>query len=234
MNEFDRKLLNAVLNHDIEEVKEAIAQKCVDVDSVDEFGFSPLYFAVFHNDEEIVKLLLEAGANPNKSSRYFTPLECAINKNNEPIATLLLEAGADVNQSSHFFSLINRCGSRNNMPMVRLLRKYGAKWDLMAIISIFFVNPIKNYFAIPIVNFLKRFFKDLDVEEWTYLMQIAGVHIAGVIPLSLIFGYCFGIIIGGEKFNLLHLFVLWGLSVIGYLVGIFFVKWWFERNKKEE
>jgi ankyrin repeat protein len=60
--------------------------------------YTPLHYAAQDGREETVRILLEAGANPNANDEAHigkTPLESAIEARSLPIVNLLLEAGAD-------------------------------------------------------------------------------------------------------------------------------------------
>src|SRR5262249_10861829 len=61
-------------------------------------GMTALHWATYHDDEEIVKGLLAAGADPKAANRYqISPLSLGCTNGNTAIVTLLLEAGADPN-----------------------------------------------------------------------------------------------------------------------------------------
>ena len=64
-----------------------------------DYGFSPLHFAVSNNSPQKVELLLNLGANVNAKSHYgFTPIFHAVSQTGDlKIVNLLLEAGANVN-----------------------------------------------------------------------------------------------------------------------------------------
>ena len=69
----------------------------VDINEVDEDGWSALFHSVSKNNVNFVDCLLENGADPNicdNSNR--TPLHEAVGEDNKTIAALLIEAGADV------------------------------------------------------------------------------------------------------------------------------------------
>jgi uncharacterized protein len=60
------------------------------------FGVAPLHSAVAANQYDIVKLLLDAGANPNAvQQKDITPLHSAVHLGNAQIVSLLLAHGAD-------------------------------------------------------------------------------------------------------------------------------------------
>ncbi len=63
----------------------------------DEDGRTPLHMAVFNGSEEIVELLLSAGANPNaQDKKGVTALNTARSFNGlESICRMLIAAGAD-------------------------------------------------------------------------------------------------------------------------------------------
>jgi uncharacterized glyoxalase superfamily protein PhnB len=62
---------------------------------------TPLHLAVLKNRPQMVKLLLELGADASaKDGRGYTPLGLATPKTNEAIAATLIAAGADPNEQS--------------------------------------------------------------------------------------------------------------------------------------
>ncbi len=80
-----------------------------DVNRVDIFGNRPLFTAAYQSDTELIRLLLEGKADPNKlctrteklpTKNYewtFSPLHICIEKGNLEAVQALVEAGADVN-----------------------------------------------------------------------------------------------------------------------------------------
>lgn len=102
----------AVRNNDIQTVTIMLARDKTlasrTSEGVHEF---PLGLAVRNGNVAIVKMLLQNGADPNKSSRavdFFVPLGQAIASNNSEIARVLLDAGANVNQRINGLSRYNR------------------------------------------------------------------------------------------------------------------------------
>ncbi len=91
-------------------------------------GVTVLHYAVFINDQERVKLLIEKGADVNaKDIDSTTLLMAATDNNNMEITKLLVENGADVNAKDRsgdiaiFYAALN-----GNMEMVQYLIENGA------------------------------------------------------------------------------------------------------------
>ncbi|CCX32295.1 Similar to Ankyrin repeat and KH domain-containing protein 1; acc. no. Q8IWZ3 [Pyronema omphalodes CBS 100304] len=57
---------------------------------------SPLEHASDHGDVEMLRLLLEKGANMNMVKQSWTPLHKAVEDGNRPVVEVLLEFGADI------------------------------------------------------------------------------------------------------------------------------------------
>ena len=69
-----------------------------DFNKVDQTGWYPMHRAIMLANIEILKKLLQKGANPNLNVKgYFSPLCKAIFEGKEQIVTFLIENGADVN-----------------------------------------------------------------------------------------------------------------------------------------
>ena len=79
-------------------VRQAIRKSGVDIDTPSSWGTTPLiYAAMMHDDPEIVRILLEAGADVNAvDSGGYTALMEAVLNSNTPMVSLLLAHGADV------------------------------------------------------------------------------------------------------------------------------------------
>lgn len=95
---YDQSLFTAAKQGNIVAVKELI-NKGADINFVCETsckGWTPLMIAAAENHIDVVKFLLEKGANPNVQNQYGrTALHFAVNYSFEPIVNLLLENGAD-------------------------------------------------------------------------------------------------------------------------------------------
>ncbi len=83
----------------VEIVKELLETTEINVNHTNTVGWTPLLEAIVLNDggqkqQEIIRLLLEYGANPNMSDKYGkTPLTLAKEKGYAQIAAILQEAG---------------------------------------------------------------------------------------------------------------------------------------------
>ncbi|MES9943255.1 MAG: ankyrin repeat domain-containing protein [Candidatus Thiodiazotropha sp. 6PLUC2] len=91
-----------------------------------EQGENALHYAVFWNEPNILRALINEGINVNASGEDgFTPLHEAVEQKNENIVTILLEGGADT-------SIKNDLGERpidiakqyNLINIIKVLSKY--------------------------------------------------------------------------------------------------------------
>ncbi len=72
-----------------------------DVNAVQPDGMTALLWAAYYDETDVVRLLLNAGATPNVSSRYgITPLIQAAMNGNDEMISMLVDAGADVHAST--------------------------------------------------------------------------------------------------------------------------------------
>ncbi|MCK5690922.1 ankyrin repeat domain-containing protein, partial [Myxococcota bacterium] len=126
----------------LNEVNREIVEGAV-VNSVTKEGFHALGMALYSENLEMVKALLEKGANPNKRFRKINGLIYAAQVWNDKLGRLLIEYGADVNKSDaygnvplHFVSSDSRTdseeapragwGPRKREDLLRMLLKHGA------------------------------------------------------------------------------------------------------------
>lgn len=135
----NRALFEAVKKGDIEQVKSLIIDGA-DIDAkwddtctkeerknaqardIDE---TPLCYAANTNNLEIVKFLVEAGADVNEG--YFTPLVLAVENNNMEITKYLIDHGADINPQRDWGPLQAAVyNNESNIEMVRFLLDKGS------------------------------------------------------------------------------------------------------------
>ena len=96
----EHKLHDAMYHGDAHEVRRLISTKMLDVNCVKGWDAStPLSEAACNGHYEIIQLLLNSGADPNKANTItgFTPLHWATIEDNIEVAQLLLDSGADPN-----------------------------------------------------------------------------------------------------------------------------------------
>lgn len=93
-------------------------------------GFTPLGFAVFFSQPEIVKALLDAGADVNLPSREtmkVTPLASAAAAKQTEIARVLIANGANVNaRAAGGHVPLHEASANGNVELVKLLIDSGA------------------------------------------------------------------------------------------------------------
>ncbi len=79
----------------VKKVKELL--KKIDVNSTDKYGWIPLHDAAMQGDPQIVRLLINAGANINAQDKEekWTPLHDAVRMNHPQIVQMLLDTGAN-------------------------------------------------------------------------------------------------------------------------------------------
>ncbi|MCI4669279.1 MAG: ankyrin repeat domain-containing protein [Bacteroidia bacterium] len=103
------------------------------LDQKNKFGMSPLMFAILHAQKEMVKALLEAGANPNIPHEFATtPLMMSIVLEHENIEVLLLakeELQLDLQDQAGATALIYAIQRLREDSVSRLLEA-GANPDL--------------------------------------------------------------------------------------------------------
>lgn len=92
-------LMKAVQANDVARVKKLIAEHA-DVDELDPNGDAPLVMAAYLGHDEIVRLLLDAGADVGAvdPSMHATALHAAAYAGRTGSARLLIEGGVDINR----------------------------------------------------------------------------------------------------------------------------------------
>jgi hypothetical protein len=120
-------LANAILEEKLEQIY-VYLQNRVDVNELDEYGFTPLIEAAIADNTEIAKLLLGYGADPNlQDMTGGTALHWAAENNNMTLARLLLKRGA--NPNAYTFAgqpVMTMPLLRGQQPFKKLLQNAGA------------------------------------------------------------------------------------------------------------
>ena len=111
------------------EVREVLSSGMVNIECTKMYKITPLFFAVESGFNDVVKLLLEEGAEPNCQTLSYvngwTPLHLAAAKGNQEVAQLLLDGGANINMEDGLGENIplHRAG---NQSMAKLLLDRGS------------------------------------------------------------------------------------------------------------
>lgn len=113
-----------------EQVQFMVDQKPDVINELSSHGFYPLGIASHFGKEDIVRILLRNGANPNSSSQngyQVFPIHSALSNGQNTIAKMLIEAGAEVNvlQSSRV-SPLHLAAQQGNIDMIIVLLEHGA------------------------------------------------------------------------------------------------------------
>lgn len=77
-----------------------LLEKGAKVDVGDDYGYTPLYYAIWSNDEESVRMLIAAGADVDKRPSQrdpYNPLFYAVWMDDANLVKAFIDAGADVN-----------------------------------------------------------------------------------------------------------------------------------------
>ena len=123
------QLGGAAKTGDIKEV-ETLLNKGVNVNEIGLMGATPLYEAVlYHASPDIVRLLLEKGADPNKGlNNGWMPIHLAVDNGDPMTVKLLLDSGAKVNVlNPHKKTPLKIAEEKNDMVIARLLKEEEAK-----------------------------------------------------------------------------------------------------------
>ena len=93
-------------------------------------GYTALTLAIYRNNNQVAKFLIENGADINGNSKMGTPLMAAIVKGNTEAAKLLIENKADVNAADeNGTTALIYASNFKNYDLVSLLVSAGAKTE---------------------------------------------------------------------------------------------------------
>jgi ankyrin repeat protein len=128
----DSSLADAAMSGNREAVMALVRQKA-NVNAPQGDGTTALHWAAFHDDVEMVKALLAAGANPKAATREgaITPLSMACTNGGAAVIEALLKAGADANEkNANGTTALMTAASAGSVDALRTLLDHGA--DLQA------------------------------------------------------------------------------------------------------
>ena len=124
----------SAVHNDIPFIKKLIRHK-VPLNQTNEKGYTALHMAVLCGREEVVELLLKAGANPNtqEKRRKRTPLHDAVESGYHGIVATFLNNKADqyVPDAKGDVPMIY-AAREGNIPLVYLLARKGGKVDVLS------------------------------------------------------------------------------------------------------
>ncbi|MBW2046754.1 MAG: ankyrin repeat domain-containing protein, partial [Deltaproteobacteria bacterium] len=111
---------------------EAFIQEGADINALNRFSYTPLYYAAQNKERQAVSLLIANGADVNaKNDQGQTPLHQAAEKGFPEIAKLLIANGADINAKNNDGQTpLDIAVSRNRKEIVELLIAKGADVSL--------------------------------------------------------------------------------------------------------
>ncbi len=123
-------LADEIIDGNISKVKDLLKDN-PELNSFDEYGFTPLIESIIMRHPKITLLLLENNANSNfKDTTGRTPLHWAVEINNKDVCKNLLTANADPNQySSNSQPILTYPLLRGQNRLIELLVQHGAKID---------------------------------------------------------------------------------------------------------
>lgn len=130
----NRNLFEAAALGDLEETKKLIREFPEEINSLSKDGWSALHLASYFGHLEIVRSLIDAGADlsltsKSKMSYGNSALHSAIATGRKPVVELLLEKGADVNaiQDPGKITPLHIAASRpGSLEIIHILLKKGA------------------------------------------------------------------------------------------------------------
>jgi ankyrin repeat protein len=114
----------------IERLRGILAAEPSRVSALSADGFTALHLAIFGDQEEATRLLIEHGADVNQLSTstiaQVPPLGTAAFVGSLPLARLLLGAGADVNGQKDGFTALHAAAENGDTDLARELLARGA------------------------------------------------------------------------------------------------------------
>jgi len=98
------------------------------IDGADREGRTPLYLACDAAHADVVKMLIEAGADVNKAGSYgCTPVYMASEGGHADVVKMLIEAGADLNKADDYgCTPVYKASERGDADVVKMLIEAGA------------------------------------------------------------------------------------------------------------
>jgi len=158
---------------------ETLIEARVDVNSKDEYDYTPLYLATIRKEKQVVEALIGAGAEVNLQNYWGqTPLHSSAGKwGDRDIVKLLVKKGADINAvGENGYTVLMEAARRGHQEVVEFLVEKGA--DVNAIDSHGRTALIEAavYGTQEMVGFLVEKGANVNAtgrDGWTALMEVA-------------------------------------------------------------
>ena len=124
----ESNLIDAARDQDWTLVQSLLKVRGTDVNVTEPDGTTALFHAVYRDNVESVKALLDKGANPNMANDYgITPMSLAMENHSLPMVKLLLEEGADANAANWSGESLLMTSARTGFTeAMKLLLDHGA------------------------------------------------------------------------------------------------------------
>ena len=108
--EADAPLADAAMRGDVESVRSLLGRQ-VDVNAPQGDGTTALHWAAYQDDLEMAKLLIDAGADVDATTRVgdLIPIVMAAKNGNAAMIELLLEAGTDPTYADASVLVVGKC-----------------------------------------------------------------------------------------------------------------------------
>lgn len=128
VNKDERSLHEAVERGDLADVKRHL-QRGADVNAKDEGGRTPLHWAAYGANKDVVECLINSGAAVNARDEIdWTPLHLAAWGGGKDVAELLIDKGADVSvKNKNGLTPLHEAEGNGHTETAELLKRHGAE-----------------------------------------------------------------------------------------------------------